>query len=183
MRNLLFWTGCLLFLLMWSCSPATNIHSEPAPGFALSTYRQFAFMDVDATGDNLGRNYAGHVHFLKQELARQLELRGLQPAPSADEADLLINLGIVVDRQVQTRETDIISDPPRYIGQRRYTWQSREVEVGRYTVGSVSVHLVDPVQNELVWQGTAERVISDKPERLREQIEKGIERLVQEIPS
>lgn len=183
MRKLILSTACLLLWLFTGCSSSTSIHSEPAPGFGLSTYRQFAFMDVDTDLEKTGRDYQGHVHFLKQELARQLELRGLKQAPTTEEADLLINLGIVVDRQVQTRETDIISDPPRYIGQRRYTWQSREVEVGRYSVGTVSVHLVDPVQNELVWQGTAERVISDKPEKLREQIEKGIERLLSEIPS
>ncbi|WP_116543317.1 DUF4136 domain-containing protein [Pontibacter virosus] len=172
-----------MLLLLSACTPATSIQSEPAPGFALSTYRQFAFMEVKSDVENAGPDYQGHVHFLKQELTRQLEQRGLRQAPSEEQADLLINLGIVVDRQVQTRETDIISDPPRYIGQRRYTWQSKKVEVGRYSVGTVSVHLVDPVQNELVWQGTAERVISDKPEKLREQIEKGIEQLVGEIPT
>ncbi|MBX0332595.1 DUF4136 domain-containing protein [Pontibacter sp. HSC-14F20] len=183
MRNLLSYTSLLLLLLLSACSPATSVHTEPAPGFALDTYRQFAFMEVESDVEDMGPDYQAHVHFLKQELARQLEQRGLNQAPSADEADLLINLGIVVDRQVQTRETNIITDPPRYMGQRRYTWQSKEVEVGRYSVGTVSVHLVDPVQNEMVWQGTAERIISDKPEKLREQIEKGIARLVGEIPS
>ncbi|MCP2044669.1 DUF4136 domain-containing protein [Pontibacter sp. HSC-36F09] len=183
MRNLLFSTALLLISLLSACSPATSIQSEPAPGFTLATYRQFAFMEVDSDVENMGPDYEGHVHFLKQELARQLEQRGLKQAPSVDEADLLINLGIVVDRKVQTRETNIITDPPRYIGQRRYTWKSEEVEVGRYSVGTVSVHLVDPVQNELMWQGTAERIISDKPEKLREQIEKGIEQLVEEMPS
>ena len=32
----------------------------------------------------------------------------------------------------------------------RYTWRSREVEVGRYREGTVSVHLVDSDRNELV---------------------------------
>lgn len=183
MRNLLSRTAWLLLLLLWGCSPATSIQSEPAPGFTLATYRQFAFVEVDTDVEEAGPAYEGYVHFLKQELALQLEQRGLKQAPSADQADLLINLGIVVDRQVQTRETNIITDPPRYIGQRRYTWQSKEVEVGRYSVGTVSVHLVDPVQNEMVWQGTAERIISDKPEKLREQIEKGIAQLVASMPS
>ncbi|PKV76305.1 DUF4136 domain-containing protein [Pontibacter ramchanderi] len=183
MRNLVSSTAFLLCLLFMACSPATNIQSEPAPGFALSTYRQFAFMEVSSEVEDAGPNYQGHIHFLKQEIAQQLEQRGLRQVEAADEADLLINLGIVVDKQVQTRETNIITDPPRYIGQRRYTWQSKEVEVGRYNVGTVSVHLVDPVQNELVWQGTAERIISDRPEKLREQIEKGIAQLVEEIPS
>mgnify|MGYP003575677809 CR=1 FL=1 len=182
MRDFLSAIAFVLLILLSACNPATNIQSVPAPGFTLGTYRQYAFMEVNAEVEEMGPNYQGHVHFLKQELARQLEQRGLKQAPSAEEADLLINIGIVVDKQVQTRETDIISDPPRYIGQRRYTWQSKEVEVGRYSVGTVSVHLVDPVQNEMVWQGTAERIISDNPEKLREQIEKGIAELVESIP-
>jgi hypothetical protein len=137
-------------------------------------------MEVDASGDGLGTEYQPQVNYLQAEIARQLQMRGLKR--STGEADLLINLGIVVDEQVQTRQTDIRSDPPHYIGQRRYTWKSREVEVGRYNVGTVSVHLVDRKRNEMVWQGTAERVLSDKTEKQQEQISKGMEKLIGSIP-
>jgi hypothetical protein len=180
-KMIIRYSTVLLLIFMAACRPSTSITSEPAPGFSLTSYQRFAFMDVDASGAGLGTAYQTQVDFLQQEIARQLELRGLQAGPS-EEADLLVNLGIVVDEQVQTRNTDIISDPPRYIGQRRYTWQSREVEVGRYNRGTVSVHLVDRERNELLWQGTAERVISDNPDKLREQIAKGMEKLVGSIP-
>lgn len=171
----------LLALLAIACAPATRITSEPAPGFSLSPYQTFSFMEVDASGDGLGQNYQTEVSYLQQEIARQLEQRGLRPA-AVEEADLLVNLGIVVDDEVQTRQTNILTDPPQYIGQRRYTWQSREVEVGRYQRGTVSVHLVDRERNELVWQGTAARIISDNQAKLREQITGGMEKLIGSIP-
>jgi hypothetical protein len=182
MKKALFRYSCILFvLLVMGCAPATTITSVPEPGFGLSRYQTFSFLEVDASGDGLGQEYQVQVNYLQEEIVRQLELRGLKQS-EASEADLLINLGIVVDEEVQTRKTDIISDPPLYVGQRRYTWQSREVEVGRYNVGTVSVHLVDRERNELVWQGTAERIISDKPGKLREQIAKGMQELVGAIP-
>ncbi|WP_018478471.1 DUF4136 domain-containing protein [Pontibacter roseus] len=171
----------VLVLLNFACSPSTKITSEPAPGFSLGRYQTFAFMEVDASGDGLGQKYQPHVTYLQQAIAEQLEHRGLQQS-SADDADVLINLGIVVDEEVQTRQTNIQTDPPYYVGQRRYTWKSKEVEVGRYNVGTVSVHLVERARNELVWQGTAERIISDKPEKLQEQIAKGMAELVTRIP-
>jgi hypothetical protein len=181
MKKALFRYSWLLFvLLVISCSPAT-VTSMPEAGFGLSRYQTFSFLEVDASGDGLGQEYQTQVSYLQEEIARQLELRGLKQADLSD-AGLLINLGIVVDEEVQIRKTDIITDPPQYIGQRRYTWQSREVEVGRYNVGTVSVHLVDRERNELVWQGTAERIISDKPRKLREQIAKGMQKLVAAIP-
>lgn len=182
MKNIILrYSYLLCVMLAVACAPSVNISSEPAPGFSLSHYQTFAFMEVDATGEGLGQNYQPHLDYLQEEIARQLQSRGLQPA-APDQADLLINLGIVVEREVQTRQTDFRTDPPRYVGQRRYTWQSREVEVGRYNVGTVSVHLVDRERNELVWRGTAERIISDKPGKLHEQIAKGMEELVGSIP-
>jgi hypothetical protein len=178
---LLKYSHLLLMLLVISCSPAIRITSEPAPAFNLSNYQTFAFMGVDASGEGLGEGYQTHVSYLQDEIARQLQGRGLQPATDG-EADLLINLGIVVDEEMQTRQTNILTDPPRYVGQRRYTWQSREVDVRRYNVGTVSVHLVDRERNDMVWRGTAERIISDNPKRLREQISKGMEDLVGSIP-
>jgi hypothetical protein len=36
-------------------------------------------------------------------------------------------------------------------GGRNYSWLAREVAVGRYRDGTVTVHLVDRTQNKLVW--------------------------------
>ncbi|RDV15814.1 DUF4136 domain-containing protein [Pontibacter diazotrophicus] len=168
----------LLFLV--GCSPSIQVNTEPAPGFQLSNYNTFAFYEVDASGEGLTPAYRTQVQYLQQAISDQLEARGLTQTTS--DPDLLINLGIVVTEEVQTRETDIRSDPPNYIGQRRYTWRSREVEVGRYREGTVSVHFVDNERNELVWRGRAEAILQRKQAKLQEQIVEGVEEMFQELP-
>lgn len=169
-----------LLLFLTACSPSIQVNTEPAAGFRLSDYRTFAFYEVEASGEGLSPTYQTQVQYIQQEISEQLEARGLTHTTS--EPDLLINLGIVVTEEVQTRETDVISDPPVYVGQRRYTWRSREVEVGRYREGTVSVHLVDNARNELVWRGRAEAILQSREARLQEQIAQGIEEMFQEIP-
>ena len=173
---------CILawLLLLASCSPVIEVATAPAADFKLSDYKTFAFYEVDASGDGLGPAYQPQVDYLQQEITKQLESRGLTRA--ASDPDLLINLGVVVNEEVQTRETDLRSDPPNYIGQRRYTWRSKEVEVGRYKEGTVSVHLVDSDRNELVWQGTAEAILRSKPAKLQAQIAEAMEKLFSQVP-
>lgn len=169
----------VLFLLT-GCSPSIQVNTEPAPGFQLSNYRTFAFYEVEASGEGLTPAYRTQVQYLQQAISDKLEARGL--TQSTSDPDLLINLGIVVTEEVQTRQTDIRSDPPNYIGQQRYTWRSREVEVGRYREGTVSVHLVDNDRNELVWRGMAEAVLQRKQQKLQAQIVEGVDEMFREIP-
>ncbi|WP_345157830.1 DUF4136 domain-containing protein [Pontibacter saemangeumensis] len=180
MRKTCFKCILPLLLLLGACAPAIQVKTEPAADFRLSDYKTFAFYEVDASGDGLGDSYQPQIDYLQQEIAAQLGKRGLTRT-NAD-PDLLINIGVVVDEEVQTRETNLRSDPPNYIGQRRYTWRSKEVEVGRYKEGTVSVHLVDRDRNELVWQGTAETILRSKPEKLQEQIADGMEKLFRLVP-
>ena len=48
------------------------------------------------------------------------------------------------------------------MGQRRYSWKSKEVEVGRYKTGTLLIDLVDPSTNKLVWKGGGEGVLPGK---------------------
>ncbi len=173
--------ACLLLVtVLLACSPVRVLRTEPADNFSLSNYRTFDFYEVETGGDALSSEYQQGVALLKQEISSRLQARGL--TQKSDDPDLRVNLGIVVNQKVQTRQTDIRSDPPNYIGQRRYTWKSREVEVGRYKQGTVSVHLVDPRKNELVWQGAAEGVVPEKKAKLQKTISQGAEALLSRIP-
>lgn len=175
MRMMIFRMGCLFAAVLLACSPVRVLRTEPADGFALSNYRTFDFYAVETEGDALSPDYQRGVALLKDAVARQLQARGL--TQKSDDPDLRVNLGIVVNQKVQTRQTNLQTDPPNYIGQRRYTWKSREVEVGRYRQGTVSVHLVDPRKNELVWQGAAEGVVPEKDAKLEKTIARGAEAL------
>ncbi|WP_317175579.1 DUF4136 domain-containing protein [Pontibacter beigongshangensis] len=153
--------------------------ADAAGNFRLSDYQTFNFYEMEASGNAL-RAYGQQMDFIRTEMIRELERRGLRQAD--ENPDLRINLGVVIEEEVQTRETNILTDPPTYIGQRRYSWKSQEVEVGRYNEGTLSVDLVHNRRNELVWQGVAEAVVPKDPSKLRERITAGVEKLVKRIP-
>jgi hypothetical protein len=172
--------GLMLLLIAGACSPIKIINSEPVDNFNLQKYRTFAFYQVETQGDSLSSAYMQKVDLLKKAISTQLAKRGLTPATT--QADLLINIGIVVEEKVQTRQTDFRTEAPKYIGQRRYSWKSQEVEVGRYKQGTVTVHLVDSEQNKMVWRGVAQGVISNNINKLERTIDKGAEKLFASIP-
>lgn len=172
----------ILFIpFLAGCRPGIEVTTEHEPGFNLSEYRTYSFVREDTTNENQTVwAYLTEIGIIKDALREQLEERGLTYTET--NPDLKVNIGIVVEEQVQTRETNIVTDPPQYIGQRRYTWRAREVEVGRYQQGTVTVHLVDNRDNELVWSGVAEAIIPRDRSRQERQIREGIQQMVNEIP-
>lgn len=167
-----------LILAFSACSYVKVLETKADEDFNLAEYDTFNFYDSPEAGKTLSAEYQQELDMLKEEIARQLEARGLSQSPSPD---LLVNIGAVVEEKVQTRKTDI-REAPIYIGQRRYTWESKEVETGRYQLGTVNVHLVDREENKLLWKGVAESVLPKKQEKLRKNIEEGVSALFETIP-
>ncbi|MFD2245619.1 DUF4136 domain-containing protein [Pontibacter ruber] len=170
----------LLTLCLLACSPITILDTESEDDFHLANYKTFDFYEVETSGDAIGPEYKEQLDYLKQEIEAQLKTRGL--TRSSANPDLKVNMGIVLAEKVQTRETDIRTDGPRYMGQRRYTWKSQEVEVGRYKEGTLSVHLVDNSNNEMVWQGAAESIVPEDPGKQQRRIAEGVQKLIASIP-
>jgi hypothetical protein len=94
--------------------------------------------------------------------------------------DLWLNIGIVIENKVQTRQTNI-RDAPLYIGQRNYSWRSKEVEVNRYKLGTVTLDLVDQQKNEQIWEGVVQGTISNKSEKMKKRVNKGIDKLFNQL--
>lgn len=164
-----------------ACSPIKTTVSEVSPNYSLANYSSFAFHETKSEGD-LGENYQLHVDFLKSEISKHMAYRGLLPVPTG-EADLWINIGIMVEQKTQTRETGLLTDPGtfNYIGQRRYTWKSETVEVGQYRLGSVDVHLIDAKNNSVVWAGVTTGVIEEKEDKLLKTISKGVSEMFDKL--
>ena len=170
----------LLILSLAGCSSSKVLKTEKAEGADFSTYKTFDFYKVEARGDTNSQRFNEGIEKLEDAIAIKLQKFGY--LLSKTNPDVLINVGIVVSEQVQTRQTDIRTDAPRYIGQRRYSWKSQEVEVGRYRQGTVTVDMVDRKQNKLVWQGTIEDIIPQKDAKLEKTIKKGVEKLFASYP-
>ncbi len=95
---------------------------------------------------------------------------------------LRLNIGIVVNEEVQTHETDIRTDGMRYMGQRNYHWESKEVVVDRYKEGTAKIDLVDSLGNIGVWSGTVARTITENKSKTEERINKAISILFKKFP-
>ncbi|MDB5262954.1 MAG: hypothetical protein JWQ14_2235 [Adhaeribacter sp.] len=162
-----------------ACTPAVRVKkSEAAPGFALSQYETFNFYEVTAEPSGSDASFNTRIGIIKNAIQQELTAKGLTLDTS--NPDLLVNIGVVSSEKVQTRETTI-REAPRYIGQRRYSWKSQEVEVGRYREGTVTVDLVDREKNTLVWEGAASAIIPRQDDQLQKTAAKGIAKLLEKI--
>jgi len=162
MRILFFITMCFF---LTACSGVKVLPTESADNVDWAKYKTFDFYQVDASGDTVSAQFASGIDVLKQAIAQEMKQRGY--VQQAAQPDLLINIGLVVKEQVQTRQTDWRTDgAPRYMGQRNYSWKSEEIEVGRYREGTVTVHVVDAARKQMLWKGGAKGVIPDKQKQL-----------------
>ena len=145
-----------------SCSPTrVVVEDNKYEDFKLSSYSSFDFAQIDTPNDSLVP-YGQIVDLLKEKITEELKARGLNPASS--DPSLRINLGVVVADKVQTRETNVTSDPFTYSGQRSYYWEVREIPVNTYREGSMTIHFVNNPGNVLVWAGTISEVVPKKEE-------------------
>lgn len=162
-----FWA----LLLLAGCSPFRVVRNQADPSGHWSEYRTFAFVDTNRITGAPGATYQAAFDMIKQAVSAEMRERGFQP--SANNPDLLVNLGVVVTEKTQTRQTTI-QEAPLYIGQRRYHWQSQEVPVGTYEEGTINVHVVDAQQNALLWDAAVASVInrrSTDPARIGEAVD------------
>jgi hypothetical protein len=168
-------------LLLAGCSSSKVLRTEKAEGVDFSSYKTFDFYKVEARCDTSSQKFNENMEKLEDAIAIKLQKFGY--LLSKTNPDVLINIGVVVREEVQTRQTDFRTDAPRYIGQRRYSWKSQDVEVGRYRQGTVTVDMVDRKQNKLVWQGAIEDIIPQKNSKLEKIIKKGVEKLFASYPA
>lgn len=168
-------------LLLAGCSSSKVLRTEKEEGVDFSSYKTFDFYKVEAHGDTNSQKFSENIEKLEDAIAIKLQKFGY--LLSKTNPDLLINIGVVVREEVQTRQTDFRTDAPRYIGQRRYSWKSQDVEVGHYRQGTVTVDMVDRKQNKLVWQGAIEDIIPQKDSKLQKTINKGVEKLFASYPA
>jgi hypothetical protein len=177
MKKLIILVACLLF----GCSSVNIKGVNSAPDFSLSKYKTFNFFDVDVKGDALGPNYQSNLELLKNAIVKQMDLKGLKLDTS--NPDLMVNIGVVVSEEIQTRETSFTNPTDRvgYMGQRNYSWQAGEVEVGKYREGTVTLDLVDKASNKLVWQGSADSVLPNKEKNVPALIDSSMGQLFAKI--
>ncbi|HEX8350648.1 MAG TPA: DUF4136 domain-containing protein [Hymenobacter sp.] len=111
----------VLLAALVSCTPEQVQYARPQANVDFRAFKTYNFMDVSAPNGAVAQGTG--IDAVKQAIRRELNRRGYQPG---DNPDLWVNIGVVVQDKVQTRETTI-REAPRYIGQRNYHWQSQKV--------------------------------------------------------
>lgn len=171
----------LLVTALVGCSGTKVLHTELGDNVDLRKYKTFDFYQVRASGDTVSTLFNERINLLKEAISRELERRGF--LYNNDHPDLLVNIGVRVKEEIQTRQTDWKTDgAPRYIGQRNYSWKSQEIEVGRYREGTVAIHLVDAAQQKLVWKGVIQGIVPDKRTDIQTVAQKGMQLLFDQFP-
>lgn len=168
----------LLMLALTGCAAEHVQHTEQAPNIDFRAYKTYNFLDVTARNEAAFQGPGTGIETLKQAIGREMQRRGYQPSAAPD---LLVNIGVVTQDKVQTRETTL-RDAPIYLGQRNYHWQSQNVVVGHYEEGTATVELVDAARQELIWQGSVKSILSPRADKLTKRIDEAVEALFEKFP-
>ncbi|AGA79679.1 DUF4136 domain-containing protein [Echinicola vietnamensis] len=163
-----------ILTVTFSCTAGKVIDTNQAAGFSLENYKSFDFYKTDLEIDEMPE-YAQRVEWIKEAIKANLSARGLQQDSANPE--MLVNIGVFIEEKVQTRETDLRSDPPMYIGQRNYHWEVQEIPVGTYNEGTFTLDFVDKASNEMVWQGVGKSIITKKDEAAKKNIKEAAQKL------
>ncbi|MDO7851851.1 DUF4136 domain-containing protein [Hymenobacter convexus] len=175
MKPILF---LLLLLALSGCAAEQVQNTEQQPNVDFRAYKTYNFMDVTARNEAAFQGPGTGVETLKAAIGREMARRGYQLAASPD---LLVNIGVVTQDKVQTRETTL-RDAPIYLGQRNYHWQSQDVVVGHYEEGTATVEIVDAARQELIWQGSVQSILSPNPDKLTKRIDAAVAALFEKYP-
>jgi hypothetical protein len=167
----------LSILFLAACSTAKVYHTEPVADVNWSEYKTF---DLKISEENLVDIPKERIVALKSAVASEFEKRGF--TQNSENADLLVNLDLVLKDKVQTRQTNIQTDPINYIGQRRFHWKVEEKEVGRYKEGTISLNLVDAGNNELIWEAAIQDRVPATKKRIERLVQEGITALFNHFP-
>jgi hypothetical protein len=180
MKKIFFGIFCLFILVLEGCSSSYKIlKPKQEDNFRLSDYATFGFYEIEASGDTMPQNFEKNVGIIKTAVASNLQRKGLD---EARDANLKVNIALNVEEKVQTRETDFRTEGlPRYMGQRRYSWKSEEVVIGKYREGTLMIDLVDAANNRLVWQGGVSGIIPSKNKNFEQEVNEAVAELLSKI--
>jgi hypothetical protein len=174
MKNILLLSGILL-LIGCSSSKVTRYDAgKNLADYKTYNYMKFKYSHYDSIPYN-EKNYA----FFIEEMDKNMKAKGLE---LSDDPNLIINVGVVVHQEEQTRETDVRTDM-NYAGNRRYHWEVEDQVVGVYDVGDMTLDFVDVKENTLVWQAFAESMLSKNEQKMQKRIAKSLEKVFAEFPS
>lgn len=166
-----------VIIILMSCS-SMNVRDEVLQDdFSFNDYHTFDFRNVSIKSGP-GTSPATDSIEIKEAIKKQMLFRGI----TQDRAnpDLLIDVEGSITENIQTRKKNLVTDPPNYIGQRRYTWKADTVVVGKYTEGNFNITILSSRHKTPVWSGMMKGVLPDNEEKREKLIHQSARELFRE---
>ena len=170
---------CACYLI--ACASPKVLDVSTAPEADFTKYKTYSFYELTAMGDTITEGFNERVGYLKKAIAAEMDQRQFKQVKN--NPDLLINIGIAIKLEVQTRQTDWQTDGRmKYMGQRNYKWQSEEIEVGRYRRGAFTLHIVDAAKNHMLWTATIRGSLPDDSTKVPAFAQKAVTAMYKQFP-
>ncbi|MBV9725531.1 MAG: DUF4136 domain-containing protein [Gammaproteobacteria bacterium] len=147
----------LAALLSSGCETGPQVRSVTEPGSNLSAYRTYSF--AAQPGTNRGGNVTPLTTFFETAIAREMSARGYQQVDSG--GDLLVNFNARVNEKADIQSTPGPMYGYGYYGYRGGMYMGPEVQTVRYKVGTANIDVVDAKRKVVVWEGIAERELTE----------------------
>jgi hypothetical protein len=169
----------LFFLFPVLVFSQTIVSYDKAKDVDFSKYKTFQIYSLDVKSIPEFEPKKSGLNLMLLEIVKHMESRGFTKVQ--ENPDLIINLGVSIVSKKQTRETNI-GEAPLYMGQRNYKWESKEVVIGTYTEGTVTLDLVDTQNEKMIWQVVGASVLSEKREKNRKRVIKAVKKMYKKFP-
>lgn len=164
----------LTLFLLHSCSSA-KIISDVDPGISFEKYETYAWSDVE---DPINKDYPQFDNSLnrkrwKNAIDQAMQQQGYQEVNR--QGDLEVDFHLQFEHNVvpQFNHQDEMGD--------QYT-SLAATSIYQYDRGMVTIHLVDPKQKQIVWQGIATKVIDiSLLEKADANIQQAVQRLFKKL--
>jgi hypothetical protein len=147
----------LAALLASGCETGPQVRSVTEPGSNLSAYHTYSF--AAQPGTNRGGNVTPLTTFFETAIAREMSARGYQQVDSG--GDLLVNFNARVSEKADIQSTPGPMYGYGYYGYRGGMYMGPEVQTVRYKVGTANIDVVDAKRKVVVWEGIAERELTE----------------------
>jgi hypothetical protein len=168
MKNLVI--VALVLMTLAACAPVKVASvSKLSPKADGKTYKTYNIGGLELQSKP-GENFSKNLQRVVAAIDKEMQARGFVRGPVSP--DLLINLGMSVTDEVQTRETTYRDAPyhVKYGDGRSYSWQSEEIVVDEYKDGHVVLDFVDTKLNEMIWQGGVTGTLTDRQKKMEKRI-------------
>lgn len=137
-----------------------HLKTSKETGFSVRNYQTFDLQYTFPEGaDTLAPHFAESKQLATKIITGDMAEKGLV---KSERPELMVNLSVQLQEKTQTRTTDFRTDGlPRYMGQRRYSWKSEEIEVGKYQEGTLILDIIDTKNDKLVWRSGVKGILPE----------------------